>query len=241
MNIQEIRNQYPQYNDLSDKDLAAGFHKKFYSDLPFEDFAGRIGLKPEAPVVPEAPAREYQDIAETPIVSPEELLTPLPATPAAPVKAKEQRPEPAPYKSKTEALDDAVNLLEEGYGMDKVTSAFSNLGVSKDEIVAHGQKRKSEYFAPQKIKDVGVGAKPGEPVPPPSELRGADTTLYEDITGIGKRSAARGRQAIAGLLKEAGVYDEDELARMVVREERRIQAAAPSISVQQGIENISKP
>ena len=240
MNIQEIRNQYPQYNDLSDKDLAAGFHKKFYSDLPFEDFAGRIGLKPEAPVVPEAPAREYQDIAETPIVSPEELLTPLPATPAAPVKAKEQRPEPAPYKSKTEALDDAVNLLEEGYGMDKVTSAFSNLGVSKDEIVAHGQKRKSEYFAPQKIKDVGVGAKPGEPVPPPSELRGADTTLYEDITGIGKRSAARGRQAIAGLLKEAGVYDEDELARMVVREERRIQAAAPSISVQQGIENISK-
>lgn len=201
----------------------------------FVPFSGKLDEPKEA-----KPAREYQDIAETPIVSPEELLTPLPATPAAPVKAKEQRPEPAPYKSKTEALDDAVNLLEEGYGMDKVTSAFSNLGVSKDEIVAHGQKRKSEYFAPQKIKDVGVGAKPGEPVPPPSELRGADTTLYEDITGIGKRSAARGRQAIAGLLKEAGVYDEDELARMVVREERRIQAAAPSISVQQGIENISK-
>lgn len=201
----------------------------------FVPFSGKLDEPKEA-----KPAREYQDIAETPIVSPEELLTPLPATPAAPVKAKEQRPEPAPYKSKTEALDDAVNLLEEGYGMDKVTSAFSNLGVSKDEIVAHGQKRKSEYFAPQKIKDVGVGAKPGEPVPPPSELRGADTTLYEDITGIGKRSAARGRQAIAGLLKEAGVYDEDELARMVVKEERRIQAAAPSISVQQGIENISK-
>jgi hypothetical protein len=199
----------------------------------FVPFSGKLDEPKEA-----KPAREYQDIAETPIVSPEELLTPLPATPAAPVK--NQRVEPTPYKSKVEALDDAVNLLEEGYGMDKVTSAFSNLGVFKDEIVAHGQKRKSEYFAPQKIKDVGVGAKPGEPIPPPSELRGADTTLYEDITGIGKRSAARGRQAIAGLLKEAGVYDEDELARMVVREERKIQAAAPSISVQQGIENISK-
>jgi hypothetical protein len=44
MNIQELRKQYPQYNDLSDQDLATGFHKKFYSDLPFEDFAGRIGL-----------------------------------------------------------------------------------------------------------------------------------------------------------------------------------------------------
>lgn len=230
----------------------------------FVPFSGKLDEPKEA-----KSAREYQDIAETPIVSPEELLTPLPATPAAPVKAKEQRPEPAPYKSKTEALDDAVNLLEEGYGMDKVTSAFSNLGVSKDEIVAHGQKRKSEYFAPQKIKAAeptpveagrpagemrarNLRAAPkdryvaeGELVSPeealtPTQERIVDTTLYEDITGIGKRSAARGRQAIAGLLKEAGVYDEDELARMVVREERRIQAAAPSISVQQGIENISK-
>lgn len=238
MNIQEIRKQYPQYSDLSDKDLATGLHKKFYSDLPFEDFAGRIGLKPEAPT-----AAPKEEVAEAPIVSPEELLTPPPAkptTPAAPAKAKEPRPEPPPYKSRGEALDDAVNLLEEGYGMDKVTSAFSNLGISRDEIVAHGQKRKSEYFAPQKIKDVGVGAKPGEPVPPPSEMRGTDTTLYQDITGVGKRAAARGRQAIAGLLKETGVYDEDELARAVAREERRIQAAAPSISVQQGIENIAK-
>lgn len=238
MNIQEIRKQYPQYSDLSDKDLATGLHKKFYSDLPFEDFAGRIGLKPEAPT-----AAPKEEVAEAPIVSPEELLTPpsaKPTTPAAPAKVKEPRPEPPPYKSRGEALDDAVNLLEEGYGMDKVTSAFSNLGISRDEIVAHGQKRKSEYFAPQKIKDVGVGAKPGEPVPPPSEMRGTDTTLYQDITGVGKRAAARGRQAIAGLLKETGVYDEDELARAIAREERRIQAAAPSISVQQGIENIAK-
>ena len=161
------------------------------------------------------PAAPKEEVAEVPIVSPEELLTPpsaKPVTPAAPTKAKEPRPEPPPYKSRGEALDDAVNLLEEGYGMDKVTSAFSNLGISRDEIVAHGQKRKSEYFAPQKIKDVGVGAKPGEPVPPPSEMRGTDTTLYQDITGVGKRAAARGRQAIAGLLKETGVYDEDELA-----------------------------
>lgn len=55
MNIQELRKKYPQYDDLSDQDLAAGFHKKFYSDLPFEDFVGRIGLS-ATPTTPTAPA-----------------------------------------------------------------------------------------------------------------------------------------------------------------------------------------
>ena len=44
MNIQEIRKQYPQYNDLSDKELADAFHKKHYSDIPIGTFYQRIGL-----------------------------------------------------------------------------------------------------------------------------------------------------------------------------------------------------
>jgi hypothetical protein len=45
MNIQEIRQKYPQYKDLSDEQLANGLRKKYYSDLPKEDFFNRIGLK----------------------------------------------------------------------------------------------------------------------------------------------------------------------------------------------------
>ena len=44
MNIAEIRNKYPQYNDLSDEQLAKGLYAKFYSDMPFDDFSRRIGL-----------------------------------------------------------------------------------------------------------------------------------------------------------------------------------------------------
>ncbi|MDD5551382.1 MAG: hypothetical protein PHS34_08990, partial [Candidatus Omnitrophica bacterium] len=47
MNIQDIRRKYPQYNDLSDQVLADGFHKKFYSDIPKNDFYSKIGLKTE--------------------------------------------------------------------------------------------------------------------------------------------------------------------------------------------------
>jgi hypothetical protein len=47
MNIAEIRQKYPQYNDLSDEELAKGLHKKFYSDMDFGEFSNKIGLTPQ--------------------------------------------------------------------------------------------------------------------------------------------------------------------------------------------------
>lgn len=44
--LADIRKQYPQYADISDQDLARGFHQKFYSDIPFEQFSAQIGLAP---------------------------------------------------------------------------------------------------------------------------------------------------------------------------------------------------
>lgn len=43
--IPEIRAKFPQYNDMSDDDLAEGLHKKYYSDMPFGEFAGKIGYR----------------------------------------------------------------------------------------------------------------------------------------------------------------------------------------------------
>lgn len=43
MNLKEFRAQYPQYDDLSDDQLATGLHQRFYSDLPKEDFFKQIG------------------------------------------------------------------------------------------------------------------------------------------------------------------------------------------------------
>jgi hypothetical protein len=50
MDIKEIRKKYPQYNDLSDTQLADGLHKKHYSDIPREDFNAKIGLGPQGPI-----------------------------------------------------------------------------------------------------------------------------------------------------------------------------------------------
>lgn len=48
--IDDIRNKYPQYNDLSDEELANSFHKKFYSDMPQEQFYKKIGYEKTSPV-----------------------------------------------------------------------------------------------------------------------------------------------------------------------------------------------
>ena len=46
--ITEVRQKYPQYDDLSDDQLAGALHRKFYSDMPAEEFRAKIGLKPPA-------------------------------------------------------------------------------------------------------------------------------------------------------------------------------------------------
>lgn len=43
--ISEIRQQYPQYSDMSDSDLADALHRKFYSDMPREEFNSKIGYE----------------------------------------------------------------------------------------------------------------------------------------------------------------------------------------------------
>lgn len=42
--IQEVRQKYPQYSDLSDGQLADALYSKYYSDVPRADFDSKIGL-----------------------------------------------------------------------------------------------------------------------------------------------------------------------------------------------------
>ena len=44
MNIKNIREKYPQYSDLSDKQLVDRLHTKYYYDIPIQQFYGKVGL-----------------------------------------------------------------------------------------------------------------------------------------------------------------------------------------------------
>lgn len=41
--IAEVRQKYPQYNDMSDAALADALHQKFYSDMPRTEFDAKVG------------------------------------------------------------------------------------------------------------------------------------------------------------------------------------------------------
>ncbi len=45
--IQDIRQQYPQYHDMSDQQLADAMHSKYYSDMPQNAFYQKIGYQPQ--------------------------------------------------------------------------------------------------------------------------------------------------------------------------------------------------
>lgn len=49
MDLKSFRQQYPQYDDLSDQQLADSLHSKFYSDMPRADFDAKIGLGKSGP------------------------------------------------------------------------------------------------------------------------------------------------------------------------------------------------
>lgn len=44
--LQEIRSKYPEYGFMSDDELAGAIHKKFYADVPRDEFDRRVGLTP---------------------------------------------------------------------------------------------------------------------------------------------------------------------------------------------------
>jgi len=57
--ISEVRAKFPQYNDLSDEQLAAALHQKFYSDMPKAEFDRLVGLgAPAAAPAASAPKAE---------------------------------------------------------------------------------------------------------------------------------------------------------------------------------------
>lgn len=78
--LADIRRQYPQYSDLSDKDIADALHSRFYADMPRADFDKRIGLAPERSAGVRAlrgaefAARGFMDSAAETIAAPFDLV-----------------------------------------------------------------------------------------------------------------------------------------------------------------------
>ena len=67
VSLAQIRKQHPEYDDMTDEDLARGLHRKFYNDMPFADFAQRIQLgrpsRPNQRVSTDQPRNLYDEVS----------------------------------------------------------------------------------------------------------------------------------------------------------------------------------
>jgi len=70
LTISDVREKFPQYKDMSDEDLAKGLHKKYYNDMPFEDFSKKIGYgaKPEKKEPEKRKKLDFPQIAESSVM-----------------------------------------------------------------------------------------------------------------------------------------------------------------------------
>lgn len=59
--LAEIRQQHPEYNDLSDRELAERLHARFYSDMPYDQFAERVGAPRAMPRQMRSPEARQHD------------------------------------------------------------------------------------------------------------------------------------------------------------------------------------
>lgn len=80
MNIKQIREKFPEYKDLSDDQLVQGLHRKYYSDMPLQDFEAKVGMQRKGAVrnaaefVPSAVMNTMQRAAQ-PVFKGMEMLT----------------------------------------------------------------------------------------------------------------------------------------------------------------------
>jgi len=110
--------------------------------------------------------------------------TPPVVVPAAePIVVPAAKTVATPYKNRVEALDDAVNFLEENQDFNSVAKAFAKMGITPEQIAAHGKARNSSYFAQQTIPEPNVRG----PYLGPTELASSD--IKPEDQSIGRQIA----------------------------------------------------
>lgn len=218
--LTEIREQYPQYSDMSDEALAGALYQKFYSDMPRADFDTKVGFKPTA----QAPAK---NVAGKPILAPAEA-------PAEPQAEAPEAPKPPPYKNRLEALDDAVNLLEEGAPKEELIPAFERMGIKWGEIIRHGRQRGSSFFTdtvPVPPRQMPIGRTFGE-------MKATEPGMLEGTANLFKRVGVNLNDAATGFLVQTGGINPDQAGTVLARNAKRRAAAMPDSSTRAGMEQI---
>lgn len=161
------------------------------------------------------------------------------AAPVAPELTATPAEQPR-YRNRIEALDDAVNLLEEGEPQDKVVQAFAKTGISWNDIIRHGQGRRSEYFRRQPAQRPAQPPAEVTAAAPSGEMRAWEPSTVGSIANTFKRAKANFGDMATSLFLNTGGIDPDQAALRFQRYARDRATAAPSEEIQNGMQAIGQ-
>lgn len=142
------------------------------------------------------------------------------------------------YANRDEAIGDAVDRIESGTPPEDVFSAFQQMGVSRDEIVARGQQLGGRMFSPQETVPADgrlIAGTQGR-----DEIRPRDIGVAEDIANTLGRGAEQFKQGIDSAQFLAGGIDAAEMAERMRAGQRRMGAMAPADDTQAGLDRLQQ-
>lgn len=191
------------------------------------DFSSEL-FEPTAPSAGrDLSADLFGELAPAP--APKEKPAPVSKVATAPVDTNA----PPAYKNRAEAIDDAINLLEEGVDREELKGAFAKLGVPWKEIVARGQQRGSEYFK-RTTGPVSKGA-----MPPTGEIKaGEEPGLLKGTANLFKRANAGLGDTATGLLLQTGGIKPEQAGQVLAANAKRRAAAMPDSETRAQMEEI---
>lgn len=163
------------------------------------------------------------------------------AQPAAePAAVAPARAQPKPYKNRQEALNDAVNMLEEGADQNQVIQSFKGIGVNWNEIIKRGKDRSSPYFREQYVTPEEAARNRAAPRTDAATITGREPGYLEGTANLFKRADTRFGDMATGFLFSTGAFDADQAAFSLREAARQRSAAAPSTAIQEGMEAIGR-
>jgi hypothetical protein len=143
-----------------------------------------------------------------------------------------------PFKNKAEAIDEAVNLLDEGADPQKVYDAFRTSGwqITRPEIESRGVSRGSPFFAPQKTRPADNAILAGQGGL--DSIQAADISLPRDALNAVRRGGEQVKRTIDTGLWMAGATGDSDFAEQLRAGERRTGAMAPADATQAGLDRL---
>lgn len=158
---------------------------------------------------------------------------------AAPEVKQGGASEPAPYKDKTQALDDAVNYLEEGRDIAEVEQAFAGAGITRQEIMQHGQQRGGQLFQPEPPGPKGAVPAQYGLAAASDRMQAVELNPVEDyFVNTAVRGIQSARKIADAISMEIGLLNKEDFARRTAASNKAIGAAMPTERVQAGLEEI---